>query len=265
MVRINFKSPSEDMMRLAMPSDKAGRFSVGMEKSVGEYFFISLDKLIPFKKQARRHFDKKELDELALSIIECGVRQPLTVVRSPEDGDKYEIVSGERRAKAAKLAGLNSVPCIILSDYAKAETIAVIENIHRSDLHPVELAKAYRSLLDNGNFSSGEEVANSLGINKSSFYETMQILELPEIVQQALIDNGIKSREKMRRLLKSSDPEDTLEKMLHSRSGSSRYRSVIKVGIKGGHPLLQQKNIDNLDDNEKSALKNLLLDIASSL
>ena len=228
-------------------------------------FFISLDKLIPFKKQARRYFDKKELDELALSIIECGVRQPLTVVRSPEDDDKYEIVSGERRAKAAKLAGLNSVPCIILSDYSKAETIAVIENIHRSDLHPVELAKAYSSLLDNGNFSSGEEVANSLGINKSSFYETMQILELPETVQQALIDNGIKSREKMRRLLKSSDPEDTLAKMLHSGIGTSRYRSVIKVGIKGGHPLLQQKNVDNLDDNEKASLKSLLLDIAASL
>lgn len=265
MVRINFKSPSEDMMRLAMPSDKAGRFSVGMEKSVGEYFFISLDKLIPFKKQARRHFDKKELDELALSIIECGVRQPLTVVRSPDNDDKYEIVSGERRAKAAKLAGLNSVPCIILSDYAKAETIAVIENIHRADLHPVELAKAYRSLLDNGSFSSGEEVANSLGINKSSFYETMQILTLPETVQQALIDNGIKSRERMRRLLKSPDPEDALKKMLHSKARSSQCRPVIRIGIKGDHPLLLQKDIDKMNETEKESLKNLLLDIASSL
>ena len=69
----------------------------------------------------------------------------------------------------------------------------------------------------------------------------------------------------MRRLLKSPDPEDTLAKMLHSGIGVSRCRSVLKVGIKGGIPLLQQKNVDNLDNNEKASLKSLLLDIAASL
>ena len=137
---------------------------------------------------------------VAISIKEYGIRQPLTVVNSIEYEGKFEIVSGECRVRAANLIGLDSVTCIIISDYSKAESIAIIENIHRSDLHPVELAKAYNSLLQNNSYSSGVEVAASFGVSKSAFYEALQILKLPEVVQQSLIENRIRSREKIRLL-----------------------------------------------------------------
>lgn len=265
MAQINLREPSEEMMKLATPSENKGRMSIGMEESVGEYFFINLEKLIPFKNQARRHFDKEELDNLALSIMEYGIRQPLTVVKSPDHEDKFEIVSGERRAKAASSAGLTTVPCIIIQDYSKAESIALIENIHRSDLHPVELARAYNSLMNNGNFSSGEEVANSLGINKSSFYETLKILKLPETIQQALIDNGIKSREKLRSLLKSPNPEAAFERMIHPANKSGYCRTVIKIGMENGEFSVQRGIIDGLSQVDKNALKEILSGVIESL
>lgn len=265
MAQINLREPSKEMMKLATPSENQGRVSIGMEESVGEYFFINLEKLIPFKNQARRHFDKEELDNLALSIIEYGIRQPLTVVKSPEQDGKFEIVSGERRAKAASNAGLTTVPCIIIQDYSKAESIALIENIHRADLHPVELAKAYNSLMQNGNFSSGEEIANSLGINKSSFYETLKILKLPETLQQALIEHGIKSRDKLRSLLRSADPETTFERMIHPTDKSGYCRTVIKIGMENGKFSVQKGIIDNLKHVDKNALRDILNEIVESL
>lgn len=265
MAQINIRKPSEEMMKLASPSESKGRMSIGMEESVGEYFFINLEKLIPFKNQARRHFDEEELNNLALSIIEYGIRQPLTVVKSPTHEGKFEIVSGERRAKAANLASLNTVPCIIIQDYSKAESIALVENIHRADLHPVELARAYNSLMHNGNFSSGEEVANSLGINKSSFYETLKILKLPESIQEALIEKGIKSRDKLRLLLKSSNPEATFEKMIHPSEKTGYCRSVLKIGMENGKFSVQRGIINSLSTIDKNALKEILLDVIDSL
>ena len=90
------------------------RVSVYTEDYKGEYYNISVLKLIPFKTQARKIFDEKSLANLALTIKEHGIRQPLTII--PSESDKYEIVSGERRYRAALIAGLKTVPCIILKD-----------------------------------------------------------------------------------------------------------------------------------------------------
>ena len=261
MATIHTKIPSEEMLRLATPRENRGRVSIGMDDKVGEYFYISLDKLIPFKNQARIHFDKTELDNLAHSISEYGVRQPLTVIRSPEYEGKFEIVSGERRARAAGLIGLDSVPCIIMTDYTKAEAVALIENIHRADLHPVELAKAYKSLCDNRTFSSKEEVANSLGVSRSSFYEALKVLELPAEVQQGLINNNIKSRDKIRLLLKSAHPVDTLTNMLTPVKKSNTSFSVLKIGMKDGNFSVSKGKINALSATNKETLKTILKDI----
>ncbi len=265
MATIHIKAPSEEMLRLATPSENRGRASIGMDDRVGEYFYISLDKLIPFKNQARTYFNKTELDNLAHSISEYGIRQPLTVIKSPEYDGKFEIVSGERRARAAGLVGLDSVPCIIMSDYSRAEAVAIIENIHRSDLHPVELAKAYKSLADNGTFSSKEEVANSLGVSRSSFYEALKVLELPENVQQGLIDNNVRSRDKIRLLLKSSEPADTLKKMLNPVRRSRNSSSVLKIEKKDGNFAVQQNAFKKLTSSEREKLKDILIKLLETL
>ena len=265
MATIRIKAPSEEMLRLATPRENRGRASIGMDDRVREYFYISLDKLIPFKNQARSYFNKVELDNLAHSIREYGIRQPLTVIRSPEYEGKFEIVSGERRARAAGLVGLDSVPCIIMTDYSRAEAVAIIENIHRADLHPVELAKAYKSLSDNGTFSSKEEVANSLGVSRSSFYEALKVLELPKDVQQGLIDNNVRSRDKIRLLLKSSAPADTLRRMLNPVRRSRASSSILKIEIKDGNFTIQKDALTKLSPTEREKLKGLLLQLLETL
>lgn len=262
---IRIKEPPKEMLDMAMSRTGIGRSSIGMENSIGEYFYINLDKLIPFKNQARQSFDDDKIKGLAISIKEYGIRQPLTVVKSVENEGKFEIVSGECRVRAAKLIGLDSVPCIIIPDYSKAESIAIIENIHRSDLHPVELAKAYNSLLQKGSYSSGTEVAASLGVSKSAFYEVLQILKLPETVQQLLIKNGIKSREKIRLLLKSQTPLETLNNMINPKERSGYCRSILRIGMEKGEFLVQKDNLSKLGDFDKKRLKEILNEIFENL
>jgi len=128
------------------------RSSIYTENFKGEFYNISVDKLIPFKNQARKIFDEKSMLNLAKTIKEHGIRQPLTVIPSDIREGCYEVISGERRLRAAKSIGMEKVPCIIIHDMLKAEEIALIENIQREDLHPVELLKAFSNLLHNNSW-----------------------------------------------------------------------------------------------------------------
>ena len=115
-----------------------------------EIAFIPIDQLIPFKNQARINFDEEKLRTLTNSIEEHGIRQPLTVLESDTEIGKYEVVSGERRLMALQRLNYSRVPCIIIFDRNKAEEIALIENIQRENLHPIELGRAYSRLYSNG-------------------------------------------------------------------------------------------------------------------
>jgi ParB family chromosome partitioning protein len=265
MGNVKYKAASSSLMRMAAPSfgDSTGRKSVGMENSVGEFFYIKLDNLIPFRNQARELFDQEELDLLAESIKNYGVRQPLAVVKSPSREDKFEIVSGERRAKAARIALLDSVPCIILKNYREAEVAAVIENIHRSDLHPVELARAYSSLIENGTFSSVNDLYKTLGVNRTHGYETLRILELPKNIQRILLEKDIRNRNQIRALVKSSDPQEYLRKLL--REKAPRNFSVVRITAKDGDFTVQKDAIKKLNSDEKKKLKIVLDEIVSTL
>jgi ParB family chromosome partitioning protein len=264
MGNVKYKKASDSFIKMVSPNNCLfeGRKSIGMENTVGEFFYIKLEHLIPFKNQAREFFDQEELNLLAESIKNYGIRQPLTVVKSINNADKFEIVSGERRAKAARIAGLEKVPCIILENYKEAETIAIIENIHRSDLHPVELAKAYRSLLENGVFSSADNLCSALGVNRSTGYETLKILELPQEVQQFLLKNDIRNREKIRLLLKSKNP---LEILINNGNKEKRQTSVMRIFSKGDEFVIQKQAIMKLSENEKKKLKVLLEDLMNLL
>lgn len=201
-VRVGKKSDSEKLLRV----------STYTEDYRGEYYNIALDKLIPFRNQARRFFDQESLESLALTIKEHGVRQPLTVLPVEERSGYYEIVSGERRYRAALLASLKVVPCIILLDRKKAEEIAIIENVQREDLHPVELMKAYSNLLDQGICSSMQEIADKLGVAKSKVVETLSLKNLTPEVQDTLTSNRVTNRDFLRILTKT--PTDQQQKLL---------------------------------------------------
>jgi ParB family chromosome partitioning protein len=156
----------------------------------------------PNPRQPRERFEDEGLQALAHSIREVGVLQPI-VVRRVEDG--YELVAGERRLRAAKLAGLATVPALIReSDDTEALREALIENIHRENLSPLELAAAFQELLDEG--VSQDEVAERLGYSRAHIANTVRLLALPAAVQ-GLVAEGRLSAGHARALLTLDDPE----------------------------------------------------------
>jgi ParB family chromosome partitioning protein len=152
---------------------------------------IPLTEIRPMVNQPRKQFTVDELQELADSIKEHGILQPL-LVNEQTDG-KYEIIAGERRYRAAKLAGLSTVPVIVKplpSQQLKLE-IALIENIQRADLNPLEEAFAYKRLMEEFGLTQ-EEVAHKVGKARPTVANAVRLLDLPNAVQTALIEGKIK-------------------------------------------------------------------------
>lgn len=152
---------------------------------------VPIEDIIPNRFQPRISFDESSLQELALSIKEHGIIQPLVLRRL---GDKYEIIAGERRYKASKMAGLTSVPAIIsqLDDKNSAE-VAIVENVQRKDLSSIEEARSYKALLDKG-YLTQDELAKKMGLSQSAISNKLRLLSLSDAVQQALMDNKISER-----------------------------------------------------------------------
>ena len=177
---------------------------------------VSIDLIIPNRFQPRLVFDEKALNELADSIKEHGIIEPIIVRQL---NDKYEIIAGERRYKAACLAGLTKVPVIVrnLSDYKSAQ-VAVIENVQRRNLNPMEEAKSYKRILDQG-LKTQEELAKEIGVSQSTIVNKLRLLSLAEPVKQALSENKISERH-ARALLKLSSldkQEEMLNKVINER------------------------------------------------
>ena len=164
---------------------------------------VPTNAIAPNPKQPRSRFDDASLAELAASIREVGILQPLVVRRA---GQGYEVVTGERRLRAAKLAGLATVP-VVLRDSEDSDLLreALIENIPREDLDPIELAEAFRQLLDELGLKQ-EELADRVGVSRSHIANTIRLLSLPLKVQQLLTDERI-SAGHARALLALGDPE----------------------------------------------------------
>ncbi len=150
---------------------------------------VPVNAVAPNPKQPRTRFDDETIATLAASIREVGILQPL-VVRRAGDG-RYELIAGERRLRAAKAAGLASVP-IVLRDSEDADLLreALIENIHREDLNPIEQAEAFKALLGELGLKQ-EELADRVGVSRSHIANTIRLLALPLAVQQLLADEKI--------------------------------------------------------------------------
>ncbi len=146
---------------------------------------IDIEKIMPNPSQPRQAMNEEGLQELADSIREHGVLQPLIVTQTPRQ-DMYTLIAGERRLRAAKLAGLSLVPAIIrqASEQERLE-LALIENIQRTDLSPLETAEAFRQLNETFNLSH-EEIAQQVGKNRVTVTNTLRLLKLPEPAQDAL-------------------------------------------------------------------------------
>ena len=170
--------------------------------------YINVENIIPNRFQPRLTFDENALKDLASSIKEHGIIQPLVLRKL--SNDKYEIIAGERRYKASQIAGLNKVPAIIadLDDNTSAE-VALVENLQRRNLSAIEEAKSYKKLLDRG-YLTQEQLAKRLGISQSSVANKVRLLNLPEEVQDALMSEKISERH-ARSLLSLSNPQDQID------------------------------------------------------
>lgn len=168
---------------------------------------VPLTQLTPSADQPRKHFHPQELEELAESIRQHGVLEPILVAERPDGG--FEIIAGERRYRAAKIAGLTTMPVVIkkLSPEVRLE-VALIENIQRSDLNPIEEAFAYQRLI--GEFDlTQQQVAEKVGKSRPVIANTIRLLDLPAPVQNALVARKI-SMSQARTLLALATAEEQL-------------------------------------------------------
>jgi ParB family chromosome partitioning protein len=152
------------------------------------YFICPIEQIRPNKNQPRKSFSQEKLEELAASIREQGIIQPLVVTRKE---NCFEIIAGERRWRAAQKAGLHEVPVVIReASENNVLELALIENIQRQDLNAIEEAQAYRSLVDHLNISQ-EDVAKRVGKNRTTVTNSLRLLKLPEEIQHDIVEERL--------------------------------------------------------------------------
>ena len=152
---------------------------------------ISISSIIPNKYQPRNNFDKESLQELTNSIRERGIIQPLIVRKAEGQNEKYELIAGERRWQAAQNAGLHDVPVIVIeADNLKSLEFAIVENVQRKDLNPIEEANGYKRLIDEFNYDQ-EKVSKFIGKSRGHVANCIRLLSLPDEVIKLVEENKL--------------------------------------------------------------------------
>ncbi len=193
-------------------------------EKIDEVVQLYLDDIIPNRYQPREIFDERALKELAVSIREHGVIQPI-IVRKRNANGKYEIIAGERRYKASALAGLTKIPAIIRNlDDKESSKVALLENLQRKDLNPIEEARTYQKILEIDQMTQAE-LAKTMGKSQSSVANKLRLLTLPDEIQDALLKEQISERH-ARGLLNIPDVEKQKEMLKKIISTKMSVRSL---------------------------------------
>ncbi len=190
---------------------------VGDEMEVGERGTrqrrIPVEFLRPNPRNPRKHFADAELDDLANSIRERGIIQPIVVRSLPNLADAFEIIAGERRWRAAQRAGLHDVPIVIIeADDRTSLELAIVENVQRADLNPIEEAAGYERLIAEFTYSQSD-LATIIGKSRSHVANTLRLLKLPDAVR-AMLESGELSAGHARALLSVKDPEAVAKRIV---------------------------------------------------
>lgn len=233
-----------------IPGGSAPKTPLSAEEAGSGVFSVPVNKIIPNPRQPRSRFDPAALEELAASIREHGVIQPLLVSRDENSGSCV-LIAGERRWQAAKLAGLAEVPAIArqTTDLERLE-LALIENVQRADLNPLEEANAYHQLNEEFHLSH-EEIAARVGKSRAAVTNTLRLLKLPAAAQQALVD-GVISEGHARALLGLSNPlaQEAALKQVRDRDLTVRQTEELVNKLKGEKPLSAPKPAPSPDVKE---------------
>jgi ParB family transcriptional regulator, chromosome partitioning protein len=213
---------------------------------------VPVQGVVPNPRQPRTHFDEEAIDALAASIREVGVLQPIVVRRAPNG---YELIAGERRLRAARKAGLATIPAVV-RDSEDADTLreALIENIHREDLGPIELAEAFRALLDDLGLKQ-DELADRLGVSRSHIANTIRLLQLSPDVQQLLADGKIQAGH-ARTLLGLPDADAQAALALRAAAEGLSVREVedlVRAFVDGPPPAPEPTAVKTVDASARSS------------
>lgn len=246
------------------------RVSLLGEGSRSEIVYLDVNVLVPYRYQARQNFDEQELQALTDTVKEHGIRQPLTVLKSETEDGFFEVVSGERRLRSAKMAGLKKVPCIILASRDQAEEIALVENIQRQDLHPIELARALKTLVDKLGWGGQTELEKKIGLSPSQISELLKLNDLPLKVREAALKINYRGRDNLRALFQLKTEEEqlkTVEQAKVSKTDSSLQKSfsVIRVSCMQDTIKVQKQALKKLSFEQRQRVKSILSEILLDL
>jgi len=222
------------------PAVTERKYKIVTENSGRNIVQLQVEKLVSNPGQPRKNFDETELQELAESIKTFGIIQPIIAA---DNGDgSYIIIAGERRTRAARLAGLNTVP-VIIRDYTdqKRLEVSLIENIQRTDLNPIEEAAAYKNLMDFSGFSQ-DELAARVGKNRSTVANSLRLLKLPVEIQKS-IEEGKVSSGHARALLSVTDAKEREKLFREILAGDVSVREAEKRASSSPSPATKVKKV----------------------
>ena len=223
---------------------------IGDTPSIQKNNNVPISSLLKNKFQPRKIFDKEKLDELTESIKERGIIQPIIVRKSNDEKNKYEIIAGERRWLAAQNAGLHEVPVVeVEADDLKSLEFAIVENVQRNDLNPIEEAKGYKRLIDEFSYDH-DKVGKFIGKSRSHVSNCLRLLSLPdeviELVEKNLISQG------HAKILVGLNNANSLAKKIIDKSMSVRQaENLIKI-LKSNNKKALIKKDPNILEIEKS-------------
>ena len=240
---------------LSRKNDRLGRgldVLLGPSQKSIQVLLLDIEKIYPNKEQPRKAFDKKSLEELCASIKENGVLQPILVQKL---GDNYQIIAGERRWRAACMAGLHKIPVLVKTSTSSQKPIwALIENIQRENLNPMEKARAFKKIIDKESMSQ-EALANSLGQSRSSLTNFLRLLQLDREVQR-LVEAGKISFAQARELLRFKSSKQQREMARSCLKRSLTVKSIsLKAAKKGTLPFWAKKALSHLEKKFSQRLK----------
>ena len=206
---------------------------------------ISVSSIVPNKYQPRKNFEKESLEELKSSIKERGIIQPLIVRKSEDHDDKYELIAGERRWQAAKSAGLLEVPVVIIeADSLKSLELAIIENVQRKDLNPIEEAESYKNLIEKFEYDQ-DKVSRFIGKSRSYISNSLRLLNLPKKLIDMIKNEKISAGHA--KILVGLDNALLLaEKIIKKKLSVRQTESLIKILKDGKNKTIKSKDANIL-------------------
>ena len=213
---------------------------------------ISISSIIPNKYQPRKNFDKNSLEELTASIRERGIIQPIIVRASEDSNDKYELIAGERRWQAAQNAGLHEVPAVILNvDNLKSLEFAIVENVQRKDLNPIEEAEGYQRLINEFNYDQ-EKVAKFIGKSRAHISNCIRLLSLPAKVIEHIINDKLSPGHA--KILVGLDNSELLAEKIIKKKLSVRQAEALARLVKSNKSSIKSKDPNSIDiENQLSS------------